>query len=626
MDFRVTLYSFWIFSFLLITTICTYGEIPQKFFAPYVDVNISNFNLTSSIDETGIVYYHLAFMLDEGGCSPAWGESIPLQQNYMYDEIQTVRSRGGDVIISFGGSLGTDLAIGCDNDTSLKNAYQAVINQYEVNYLDFDVEGAAITDYQSVDMRNKAIASLQKDNPGLKISYTIPVLPSGLVDSGFNLLQNAIQNGVNIYMVNIMTMNYGDANAPSPEGFMGQYAVDSAVSTIEQLDQLGLYDTQLGITPMVGQNQIESEVFYLSDGDDLIQYIENESRIGLLSMWSTTRDFGTCPGQTTASPVCSGIEQNDYDFTYSFSTLGNNLNQRPSVSIVAPAADEEFTKGDNINLEAEASDMDGIITKVEFYINSEITDTVSAPPYITELSGLSAGNYELEVIAYDNEGAFSVAKINITVTAYNECPAPLWSPVEIYKKGDEVSYNGILWRAKWWTQNEIPGTTGEWGVWEQISVCSTTENTAPQITITNPFPGSVYYTGESVTIQTMTSDTDGYVTKVEFFNGDILLGTATSMPFEMALDNLPEGSYSFTAIATDDQDKTTESDPVSINVVSNNTVYCSDYQQWENRTEYINGEMFIYGNEIYKVLSTSYNIKPKRGLASGNYVITGTCE
>ncbi|MGW1894570.1 carbohydrate-binding protein [Streptomyces sp. NPDC002004] len=51
------------------------------------------------------------------------------------------------------------------------------------------------------------------------------------------------------------------------------------------------------------------------------------------------------------------------------------------------------------------------------------------------------------------------------------CTAPAWSSTSIYTGGNEVSHNGHTWKAKWWTQNEEPGTTGEWGVWQDEGAC-----------------------------------------------------------------------------------------------------------------------------------------------------------
>ncbi|UUU41874.1 glycosyl hydrolase family 18 protein [Streptomyces sp. NBC_00162] len=41
----------------------------------------------------------------------------------------------------------------------------------------------------------------------------------------------------------------------------------------------------------------------------------------------------------------------------------------------------------------------------------------------------------------------------------------------VYTAGNEVSYNGRKYKAQWWTQNETPGTTGEWGVWKDLGAC-----------------------------------------------------------------------------------------------------------------------------------------------------------
>jgi chitinase len=50
------------------------------------------------------------------------------------------------------------------------------------------------------------------------------------------------------------------------------------------------------------------------------------------------------------------------------------------------------------------------------------------------------------------------------------CTAPAYSSTAIYVNGDEVSYNGHTWMAKWWTQGEAPSTGGS-GVWTDEGPC-----------------------------------------------------------------------------------------------------------------------------------------------------------
>ncbi|WP_406431433.1 chitinase [Streptomyces sp. NBC_00631] len=45
-----------------------------------------------------------------------------------------------------------------------------------------------------------------------------------------------------------------------------------------------------------------------------------------------------------------------------------------------------------------------------------------------------------------------------------------WSSTAVYVKDDEVSYNSHNWKAKWWTQNEVPGAS-EWGPWQDEGAC-----------------------------------------------------------------------------------------------------------------------------------------------------------
>jgi chitinase len=51
------------------------------------------------------------------------------------------------------------------------------------------------------------------------------------------------------------------------------------------------------------------------------------------------------------------------------------------------------------------------------------------------------------------------------------CTVAEWSASAVYVGGNEVAHKGHKWKAKWWTTNEEPGTTGEWGVWQDEGTC-----------------------------------------------------------------------------------------------------------------------------------------------------------
>jgi len=62
------------------------------------------------------------------------------------------------------------------------------------------------------------------------------------------------------------------------------------------------------------------------------------------------------------------------------------------------------------------------------------------------------------------------------------------------------------------------------------------------------------------------SDPDGSVAKVDFYQGATLIGTATAAPYNITWTGVPQGSYSLTAVATDDAGATATSDPVAVTV------------------------------------------------------------
>ena len=45
---------------------------------------------------------------------------------------------------------------------------------------------------------------------------------------------------------------------------------------------------------------------------------------------------------------------------------------------------------------------------------------------------------------------------------------PTWDASTIYVGNDYVSYNGHVYRAKWWTKGENPEKSGQWDVWQKI--------------------------------------------------------------------------------------------------------------------------------------------------------------
>lgn len=295
--------------------------LPASYFAPYDDVTIGP-ALQDVTQATGQKFYTLAFITGNG-CSPDWAGTIALNQTgtflpHLDSDISFIRSQGGDIVISFGGAAGQELAQTCSSASTLQAQYQAVVTKYNASHLDFDIEGGEQGDSTTYDRRNIALAALQAANPGLTISFTLPSATTGLLSDSLGLLNNAVSHHVNFNVVNLMTMDYGSADSQ-----MGQEAINAANGLHSELQNIFPSKTSsqlwsmVGITPMIGQNDSAGEIFSLSNASQVLSFAQS-NHIAELSFWEVPRDNGNCAGSTSASDTCSGVSQSLYQFTNTF--------------------------------------------------------------------------------------------------------------------------------------------------------------------------------------------------------------------------------------------------------------------------------------------------------------------
>src|SRR3954452_13275577 len=193
--------------------------------APYVDMGAwPTPSLTTMVTSGNLKNVTLAF-ITASACKAMWFNAYDPRQAWGLDQINAVRARGGDVKISFGGATGIELAQACGSVAALQAEYQAVVSAYHLKYIDLDIEGSATADPASVARRSQALAALQRANPGLRVSFTLPVLPEGLTADGLNVIRSARDAGVTVDLVNVMAMDYYRS------GDYGNFAVDAANAT-----------------------------------------------------------------------------------------------------------------------------------------------------------------------------------------------------------------------------------------------------------------------------------------------------------------------------------------------------------------------------------------------------------
>lgn len=286
---------------------------------------------------SGVTHISLGFIDAAGSrrCTPAWdGEPTypgAGRRAYLRRRVRAFRRRrGSDVVVSFGGAGAAELASRCRTVGALTKAYGDVIAAYGATHLDFDVEGAEVGHHAANVRRAEAVRALQraaaKRHRRLVVTYTLATSPAGLETDALGVLRGAARRGVAVATVNGMTMDYGDEAAPDPAGRMGAIAVGSAAGMHRQL--AGIFRDvssaarwrRVGITPMLGVNDVTSEVFTPADAG-LVTAFARRNHIGMLAMWSLGRDRPCRPPSTEVSSHCSAIDAPAWAFSRAFAAF-----------------------------------------------------------------------------------------------------------------------------------------------------------------------------------------------------------------------------------------------------------------------------------------------------------------
>jgi hypothetical protein len=201
-------------------------------------------NTLAQAKTAGVNAVTIAFGTSNGSCT-LQGFDVFNQSTYKTD-LQNYISGGGKVILSFGGADGPFLEDDCST-SAFYNIVNNLVSTYNIYGLDFDVEGSEVDDTSAANVRNAAIAQLQAAHPNLYVSFTVPVDPSGLPGDVLTLIKNAKNAGVNINVVNIMTMDYGSQGQDE-----GSWAIESANGTFNQLKSVYTTASTAQLWSMIG--------------------------------------------------------------------------------------------------------------------------------------------------------------------------------------------------------------------------------------------------------------------------------------------------------------------------------------------------------------------------------------
>ncbi|ELB2922279.1 chitinase C-terminal domain-containing protein [Vibrio alginolyticus] len=185
---------------------------------------------------------------------------------------------------------------------------------------------------------------------------------------------------------------------------------------------------------------------------------------------------------------------------------------------------------------------------------------------------LNNGNAVKNVFTLSTLTASCLMAFN-SYAAVDCAPLETWQSSKVYNGGDQVQHEGNAYKARYWTQNNNPAQSGEWGEWETLGACDGTgpvdppQNEVPTVTLTSPSASASVTAGDVVNLAADAADTDGTVSKVEFFVDGVLVGQATSAPYAASW-TATEGQHEFSTKAYDDAGAVSTASVVTLTVAS----------------------------------------------------------
>jgi chitinase len=283
--------------------------------APYYSTLDSNApDVGQVMAATGQKAFDMAFILTSGGsCAPSWDGTDPVSSDtQVASVINQVRSNGGDVIVSAGGYNGTKLGQVCGSAAATAAAYQQVINAYGLHAFDFDLEEPEIENSTAIANELGAAQILQRNNPGLFVSVTMPSTPTGANYFGGLLLNQAKSLGFTPNDYTIMPFDGGFSGGSSQVTALQDF--NSQLMSTFGWSSATAYAHE-GFSGMDGRTD-SAEFFYQSDFQTVLSFAQSNG-MSRYTFWSLNRDRQCNPvdNNGSLSSECSSVAQNSWDFT-----------------------------------------------------------------------------------------------------------------------------------------------------------------------------------------------------------------------------------------------------------------------------------------------------------------------
>lgn len=306
----------------------------------------------------------------------------------------------------------------------------------------------------------------------------------------------------------------------------------------------------------------------------------------------------TAPSNAGSYSVVASLTNDNYTATDASGTL--IINALPTASITSPT-NGALLHATSVTINVSAADSDGSVSKVEFFQGSVKLGQVLSAPFSFVWNNVAGGNYSLTAVATDNSGASKVSSPvsitvnnppNISVTASSPQDIPT-APAQFSINADASDADGTISKVDFYQGTTLLATivTSPYSyTWSNVAagnyaitaratdnlggvttsnLVGISVNAKPNVSLTSPGNGKAFIAPALVNIGATASDSDGSISKVEFYQGSTLIGTVTASPYSFNWSYVPAGTYTLTAKATDNIGASTTSNNVSITVTPN---------------------------------------------------------
>jgi Glycosyl hydrolases family 18 len=307
---------------VLLVAVLNAGTGSATTVSPYLEVSDAR-SAALAYQALGAGLHHVTVGFIVSGrkaCTPVWDGAGLVSRRPFARQIASLRAAGIETTLSFGGQQGRELALTCRSQQALAAAYARTAMQYGIKSVDFDLEGSGLDNRAELVSRMGALQLLQRQDRRMRISVTLPVDTSGLPGDALAAVQAAIRADLRIERVNVMAMDFGDSSAPHPQGRMAFYVRSAAQAAHRQLAALGHglgSWSKLAVTPMIGINDTQSEIFTLGDARALASWAKSTG-VGEIRYWAYNRDRACAIPSPQAQDNCSGVPQQSGAFTGAF--------------------------------------------------------------------------------------------------------------------------------------------------------------------------------------------------------------------------------------------------------------------------------------------------------------------